>query len=103
MDAMTRKHKRMSCVNCRFEVLKVNGEEPASGQMLDGDIENISKGGFKFITSQEYKLDDRIIVRLHFADGRSHETLGRICYCNDSEQGRYAYGFSIISGFYSLG
>ena len=102
MDVMTRKHKRISGEDCRFEVLKVNGEEPGSEQVFDGDIENICKGGFKFITSQKYQLDDRIIVRLHFADGRSHETLGRICYCNDDEQGRYAYGFSVISGFYSL-
>ena len=99
---MTRKHKRVSCEACRCEVLQVNGEEPNEKQAYKGDIENISKGGFKFVTRKQYQLDDRICVRLYFADGRSHETLGRICYCNDDEKGGYAYGFSIISGFYSL-
>jgi len=100
MDARTRKHLRLSCQACRFEILQVNGRKPDQSQSYAGDIENIGKGGFRFVTSRRFELEDRIKAMLIFPDGYSHETFGRICYCNeDKNGGGYAYGFSIIDGF----
>ena len=100
MEARVRKDIRQPCKACRCEILLVNGEKPDLSQQYEGDIENISKGGFRFVTSKRFELEDRIKARVIFTDGRSQETLGRICYCNeDEEKGNYAYGFSILNGF----
>ena len=100
MDAKTRKDIRQLCIACRCEILSVNGKAPDQSQQYEGNIENISKGGFRFVTSKRYELEDRIKARLVFNDGRSQETTGRICYCNEDEENRnFAYGFSILTGF----
>ena len=100
MDAKTRTDIRLPCKACRYEILSVNGKEPDQSLIRQGIIENISKGGFRFATSQRFELEDRITAKIIFADGRSQESLGRICYCNeDGENGGYTYGFSIITGF----
>jgi len=100
MDAKSRKDIRQPCKACRCEILLVNGKEPDQSQHYEGNIENISKGGFRFITSKRFELEDRIKAKIIFTDGRSQETVGRICYCNEGEKsGDYAYGFSIINGF----
>ena len=100
MDAKTRKHLRQSCKALRCEVLSVNGKQPDQSQQYEGSIENISKGGFRFVTSKRFELEDRIKARIIYTDGRSQETIGRICYCNEAENSNeYAYGFSILNGF----
>lgn len=100
MDAKTRKDIRQPCNACRCEILLVNGKQPDQSQQYEGNIENISKGGFRFVTSKRFELEDRIKARLIFTDGRSQETTGRICYCNEiQENGDFAYGFSILNGF----
>ncbi len=100
MDAKARKDTRLLCKACRYEILSVNGKKPDQSQQYQGVIENISKGGFRFVTSKRFELEDRITAKIVFTDGRSLETFGRICYCNeDEENGDYAYGFSIITGF----
>lgn len=100
VDAKSRKYIRQPCKACRCEILLVNGEKPDQSQQYEGTIENISKGGFRFVTSKRFELEDRIKARVFFTDGRSQETIGRICYCNEVGQSdEYAYGFSIIDGF----
>ncbi len=100
MDAMSRKDIRQPCNTCRCEILLVNGEQPDQSQQYQGVIENISKGGFRFVTSKRFELDDRIKAKIIFNDGRTQESIGRICYCNEDEKnGSYAYGFSVINGF----
>ena len=100
MGAKTRRDIRQPCQACRCEILQVNGKEPDQSQQYEGDIENISRGGFRFVTSKRFELEDRIKARIIFTDGRTQESLGRICYCNeDEENGGFAYGFSILNGF----
>jgi len=65
-------------------------------------IENIAKGGFRFISDVTFELEDRVQVLLRFPDGYSQEVLGRICYSDKLENNNSAYGFSVIQGFYSL-
>ena len=100
MDAKSRKDIRQPCKACRCEILQVNGRQPEQSQQYEGVIENISKGGFRFVTPKRFELEDRIKAKIIFTDGRSQETLGRICYCNEDEKnGNFAYGFSILNGF----
>jgi len=66
-------------------------------------IENISKGGFRFVTDLQLVIEDRLQVILRFPDGRTKEVLGRVCYCDTvKDSGKTAYGFSVIDGFYTL-
>jgi len=100
MEAQQRKHLRRSCPDCHFEILQINGHEPDQSQKCIDKIDNISKGGFRFVTSRRFELEDRIKAVIFFSGGDSQETLGRICYCNeDEDSGGFAYGFSIINGF----
>ena len=100
MDARSRKFVRHPCNACRCEILLVNGKEPDQSQQYEGVIENISKGGFRFVTFKRFELEDRIKARVYFTDGSSQVSTGRICYCNeDGSSGYFAYGFSIITGF----
>ena len=100
MDAKLRKHLRKSCKACHYEILKVNGTAPDQPDRHQGKIENISKGGFRFITDIRYELEDRLKAKIYFPDGYAQETTGRICYCNEVLNGTgFAYGFSIIDGF----
>ena len=99
MDAKTRRDIRLIC-DARCEILQVNGRQPAQSQQYEGIIENISKGGFRFVTSKRFELEDRVRAKIVFTDGRSQESLGRICYCDeDEENGNFAYGFSVLDGF----
>ena len=100
MDAKTRRDIRLACRSCRYEIIQVNGRAPEPSQQYEGDVENISKGGFRFVTSMRYELEDRIRARIIFSDGSTQESFGRICYCNEGENdGDFAYGFSVIDGF----
>ncbi len=100
MDAKTRKDIRLPCKACCYEILSVNGVKSDPSQQYQGTIENISKGGFRFVSSDRFELEDRITAKIIFTDGQSQETFGRICYCYEYEaDGSYAYGLSIINGF----
>ncbi len=66
-------------------------------------VENISRGGFRFIATINLEIDSRLKILLRFPDGRQQKVTGRICYSDPTIEGdAIAYGFSVISGFYSL-
>jgi Tfp pilus assembly protein PilZ len=86
-----------------IQILIINGEVKDDLSQKSYYVENISKGGFRFITDIEFEIDDRLRVLLRFPDGRSQEVLGRVCYCDDEKSpDGYSYGFSVLEGFYSL-
>ena len=99
---MDRKHDRQSAKNYSIQVLQVNGavRDELIGGMIH--VENISKGGFRFITTCDLNLEDRLQVELRFPDASVKKVLGRICYCEDLQSENKAYGFSVLEGFYSL-
>ena len=86
----------------QVKILNINGEVQDYLIQHDFYIEHICNGGFRFISSAEFALEDRINVQLCFPDGREQEVLGRICYSDAIDDIRTAYGFSIVEGFYSL-
>jgi hypothetical protein len=103
----------------RSDMLREDGREPVTGYCIqiltiDGQVqediaqksfyvENISRGGFRFIASIGLEIDNRLQVVLKFPDERTEEVLGRICYCDETIKGDdVAYGFSVIEGFYQL-
>ena len=85
-----------------IQVLIINGEVQDQLSLKSYYIENISKGGFRFISDVTFNLEDRIQVLLRFPDDHSQEVLGRICYIDKVDDEKTAFGFSIIDGFYSL-
>ncbi len=96
---MKRQFDRIPGEAYRVDLVAINGKRPESSH--DILIENICKGGFRFQTHVELQLEDRLQVMLHFPDGRQQEVFGRICYGENLPEG-FAYGFSVLSGFYNL-
>ena len=87
---------------CYIHILMVNGEMKEQLSQKPFYLENIGKGGFRFISDEPFKLEDRVQVLLRFPNNYSQQVLGRICYCDELSDARMAYGFSVIDGFYSL-
>jgi len=99
---MNRHQERSSSLGYCIQILIVNGAVQDEYSQKPCYIENIGKGGFRFISDIAFELEDRVQVLLHFPDNHSQQVLGRICYSEDFDDTQKAYGFSIISGFYSL-
>ena len=85
-----------------IQVLILNNEVQEHLAHKSYDLENICKGGFRFISDFDFKLEDRLEVMLHFPDDYSQKVFGRICYIDDVDNEHKAYGFSILDGFYSF-
>ncbi len=99
---MKRNQERSSVEGYCIQILIINGEVESCLSHKSYYIENIGKGGFRFVSDAKFELEDRVQVLLRFPDGFSQEVLGRICYCDVINEGKTAYGFSVIDGFYSL-
>ena len=100
---MNRDQERATVEGYCIQVLIVNGEVQDQHTHKSLYIENIGKGGFRFVSDVKFHLEDRVQVLLRFPDGFSQEVLGRICYVDPVETQKSAYGFSVIEGFYTLG
>jgi hypothetical protein len=100
---MSRNFNRLSGRAYSLSVHKVNGDASEALCKASIVVENISKGGFRFLCSAALDLEDRVHATLSFPDGSTHNVFGRICYREIVESDEYiAYGFSIIEGFYKL-
>ena len=99
---MTEEQERASIDGYCIQVLFVNGEVQNQLSPKSFYIENIGKGGFRFLSDASFELEDRIQVLLRFPEGNSQEVWGRICYVEAAENGKSAYGFSVTKGFYKL-
>ncbi len=99
---MTRNQDRSSAEGYCIQILIINGEVQSHLSQKSHYIENIGKGGFRFISDVILTLEDRVQVLLRFPDGYSQEVLGRICYTEEIGNDQSAYGFSVLDGFYSL-
>lgn len=86
-----------------IQILTIDGKAQEELSQKSIYIENISRGGFRFVAELELHVDARIKVLLRFPDERTQEVLGRVCYSVKSEDDdTAAYGFSVIDGFYTL-
>ena len=85
-----------------MQVLNRNGEAQHHLNEKYFHIEHVCKGGFRFLSDEKFELEDRIKVQLRFPNHDSQEVFGRICYSEEIDQRRKAYGFSVLKGFYSL-
>jgi hypothetical protein len=94
--------EQSSAEGCYIQVLMINGEMQDSLSLKPFYLENIGKGGFRFIADESFELEDRMQVLLRFPNNYAQQVLGRICYCDEIDNARTAYGFSVIDGFYSL-
>jgi hypothetical protein len=99
---MKRHQERSSAEGYCVQILIVNGHVQNDTSLKSYYIENIGKGGFRFVTDMQFDLEDRIQVLLRFPDDHTQEVLGRICYSEQIEDDMVAYGFSVLEGFYSL-
>lgn len=99
---MNRHQDRSNADGYCIQILIINGEVQNQLSLKSYYIENIGKGGFRFVSDVKFELEDRVQVLLRFPDGHSQEVLGRICYSDKFDAEQNAFGFSVIDGFYSL-
>ena len=99
---MEKSRERSTVEGYCIQVLIINGEVQNTLSQKSLYVQNIGKGGFRFISEERFNLEDRVQVLLRFPDNYSQEVLGRICYSEELDGGEIAYGFSVIEGFYSL-
>ena len=99
---MNRVQDRSTADGYCIQVLIINGEVQNQLSLKSYYIENIGKGGFRFVSDVKFELEDRVQVLLRFPDGHSQEVLGRICYSDNLDSEQTAFGFSVMDGFYSL-
>ncbi len=99
---MNRAQDRSTADGYCIQVLIINGEVQNQLSLKSYYIENIGKGGFRFVSDVKFELEDRVQVLLRFPDGHSQEVLGRICYSDNLDSEQTAFGFSVMDGFYSL-
>ena len=86
-----------------IQVLIINNNK-VDGQLANRSfsLENICKGGFRFVSDHGFELEDRLEIMLTFPDDYSQKVFGRICYIDEVDSERKAYGFSVLDGFYSF-
>ena len=65
---MARDQERASAEGFCIQVLIINGEIQNHLSQKSFYIENIGKGGFRFISDVEFELEDRVQVLLRFPD-----------------------------------
>ena len=99
---MKKPRERSTVDGYGVQILIINGEVQTFLSQKKFYIQNIGKGGFRFISDVSFELEDRVQVLLRFPDGFSQEVLGRICYSDEVGEKRMAFGFSVLDGFYSL-
>ena len=99
---MNQNRERTTADGYCIQVLIVNGEVQTHLSQKSFYIENIGKGGFRFLSDVAFELEDRVQVLLRFPGGHSQEVLGRICYKDETGSNHMAYGYSVMDGFYSL-
>ena len=100
---MVKQRGRLSGDGYCIQILSINDKAQEDLTQKSLYIENISKGGFRFITDLMFAIEDRLQVLLRFPDGRTKEVFGRVCYCEEvDDSDKRAYGFSVLDGFYTL-
>lgn len=103
---MDRKNSRQSGQGYRIKITQVNGDTQEEIINKTIDVDNISKGGFRFTTNFNFEIEDRVRVVLCFPDNTEKDVLGRICYSeaieSDEKSELKAYGLSVLGGFYEL-
>lgn len=99
---MKRNQERSSADGYCIQILMINSDIQNHIAEQSYYIENIGKGGFRFISDLKLELEDRLAVVLHFPDQHVQQVRGRICYSEQVDAQFTAYGFSVIDGFYSL-
>ena len=96
---MARNHHRHDISNAR---VYINRENDDANHTYTYAVNNISRGGLQFTSSDNYQVDEHLNIRLDIGNGDSHEAHARICYCltkADNKQ-QYDYGISYLDNFF---
>ncbi|MCW9013606.1 MAG: PilZ domain-containing protein [Gammaproteobacteria bacterium] len=67
-------------------------------------IQNISRGGLRFSSSDSYEIDERIKISVYLENKEMHQAHARICYClnGNEHDGNYFYGVSFLDKFVDM-
>ena len=65
-------------------------------------IENISRGGLRFQSTETYHVDERIEIIVKLSNGNTHSAMARICYCENNSDASTYYGVSFLDNFLEM-
>lgn len=61
-------------------------------------VNNLSRGGLQFSSSDNFRVDEHLTIKLDFGNGNTHCAHARICYClkksNNTQD--FDYGISYL-------
>ena len=65
-------------------------------------IENISRGGLRFQSTETYRVDERIEIIVKLPNGNTHSAMARICYFENDDNDNSYYGVSFLDNFLEM-
>ena len=65
-------------------------------------IQNLSRGGIRFCSTEHFDIDERVELELYIDDQLSHQAHGRICYHDEDNQHNNYYGVSFLDKYLHL-
>ena len=101
---MIRKENRKLIQGAFLEVHRSNNRVETSDHSKYA-IENISRGGLRFLSPDQYSVDERIEIILHLNNGEKHSLMARICYRDEprtASNGSCCYGVSFLDHFLEI-
>lgn len=89
--------------NDAYVTLQGNSDHPGLNDELQFPVKNVSTGGIRIESSEEFKIGEQVEVALYLNGELSHSAKGRICYCDDkSSSPQVFYGVSFLDKFIQL-
>ena len=80
--------------------LKRQAAESNNPQQAKYPVNNISRGGLRFSSHENYDVDERIELTIYLSNGHVHNINGRICYChNANNENGHDYGISFLDSY----
>lgn len=99
---MIRRESRQNLNNAH---LILHREDPdAEHDRHEYPIQNISRGGLRFSSYDNYEIDERIEISVYNEHKELHHAHARICYClteNDNDE-LFFYGVSFLDRFVDM-
>ena len=97
---MTRQDYRLAIENAWVELAGTSTQHKPGARY---QVFNISRGGLRFSSNELFDSQERMNITLHLPNNDEHLALGRICYCEPSENSNVLfYGVSFLENFLNM-
>jgi len=88
--------------NNAYLLISRGNSKTQTGHNKHYSIQNLSRGGIRFCSEDQFEIDERIDLSLYIDDKLSHKARGRICYHDEDKHHNSYYGVSFLDKFLNL-